>query len=169
MRQPLRRRVSSSILFLKLFFYSCSLKRIPSSSLVTFFFLSNTLTSLPLCPSESFSAPLPFIFLISFYSCTGYLKPTTEMSFDCLCHSEIYVISQSRLDCRRGWRRCCYAGQPGPSQGQQCFRNLLDLWTTANSLEFLSTASTGNGGAFIHPSRSPHQLWNLCYGLPDLP
>lgn len=171
MRQPLRRRLSLSILFLKLcLFSSYSFKRIPSSSLMTFFFSANLPDPSPsLSFTESFSAPPPLIFLISLCSCTGCFKPTTEMSLDCLCHSELRVVTQSGLDCRWGWRRCCYAGQSGPSQRQQCFQTLLGLWTTANSLEFLSTVSNGNGRAFILPSGSPHQLWNLCYGLTYLP
>jgi len=89
MRHPLHRRLSLSILFLKLFFFSSfSLKGIPSSSFMTFFFLSAILTPLPLCPSQALSQlPFPSFFYFSLW--LHWLLKTNKLSFDCLCHSEI--------------------------------------------------------------------------------
>lgn len=99
MRQPLRRRLSLSILFLKLcLFSSYSFKRIPSSSLMTFFFLSTFLTRLPLCPSQSLSQlPLP-----SFSSFLFIAVPAASNQ-QLRCHSTASATLSPMLSPSLGW------------------------------------------------------------------
>lgn len=89
MRWPLHHRLSLFILYVTLLFFSSySLQRIPSSSLMTF-----SVSLLDSSSSLSFTVFLSSFcpHLISLYSCTFCLKPTTEVSLDYLSHSKIHI------------------------------------------------------------------------------